>query len=93
MLESLKMYNVPLKYIRLVRAIYRNAAVRVRLNEVGGNRCYSRAVPIRRGAIQGDIPSPIAFLVALDRLLKEHGGLETGIPITARVASFRSGIR
>ena len=82
MLESLKMYNVPLKYIRLVRAIYRNAAVRVRLNEVGGNRCYSRAVPIRRGAIQGDIPSPIAFLVALDRLLKEHGGLETGIPIT-----------
>ena len=76
------MYNVPLKYIRLVRAIYSNAAVRVRLQEVGGNRSYSRAVPIRRGAIQGDIPSPIAFLVSLDRLLKEHGGLETGIPIT-----------
>ena len=73
MLESLKMYNVPLKYIRLVRAIYSNAAVRVRQQEVGGNRI---------GAIQGDIPSPIAFLVSLDRLLKEHGGLETGIPIT-----------
>ena len=82
MLESLKKYNVPLKYIRLVKAIYSNAAVRVRIQEIGGSRSYSRAVPIRRGAIQGDIPSPVVFLVALDRLLKEHGGVETGISIT-----------
>ena len=82
MLESLKRYGVPLKYIRLVRAIYTSIAVRVRMQEVGGTRSYSRPVAIRRGAIQGDIPSPIAFLVALDRLLREHGGLETGLPIT-----------
>jgi hypothetical protein len=77
MLESLKRYKVPLKYIRLVKAIYDSISVRVRLQEVGGNRSYSRPVPVRRGAIQGDIPSPVVFLVALDRLLKEHGGLET----------------
>ena len=82
MLESLKQYDVPLKYVRLVSAIYRNAAIRVRLQEVGGARSYSRAVPVRRGAIQGDIPSPVVFLVALDRLLREHGGLDTGLPIT-----------
>ena len=70
MLESLKIYGVPLKYIRLVKAIYIRAAVRVRLQEVGGNRSYSRPVPIRRGAIQGDISSPVVFLVALDRFLK-----------------------
>ena len=82
MLQSLKQYGVPLKYIRLVRAIYRNAAVQVRIQEVGGSRKYSRVVAIRRDAIKGDIPSPVAFLVALDRLLKEHGDIETGIPIT-----------
>ena len=37
---------------------------------------------MRRGAIQGDIPSPVVFLVALDRLLKEHGSLNTGLRIT-----------
>ena len=82
MLASLKHYGVPLKYIRLVKAIYCSIAVRVRIQEVGGSRSYSRPVPIRRGAIQGDIPSPVVFLVALDRLLKEHGGLEEGLQIT-----------
>ena len=82
MLESLKKYGVPLKYIRLVSAIYQHATVRVRLQEKGGNRSYSRNIPVRRGAIQGDIPSPIVFLVALDRLLKDHGGLSTGINVT-----------
>ena len=39
---------------------------------------------IRRGAIQGDIPSPVYFLVALDKLLKNHGGNSNhGIPLTA----------
>ena len=64
MLASLKHYGVPLKYIRLVKAIYCSIAVRVRIQEVGGSRSYSRPVPIRRGAIQGDIPSPVVFLVA-----------------------------
>ena len=82
MLQSLKQYGVPLKYVRLVRAIYQHAAVRVRMQEKGGNRSYSRNIPVRRGAIQGDIPSPVVFLVALDRLLKDHGGLHTGIRIT-----------
>ena len=82
MLESLKQYEVPLKYIRLIKMIYNNAAVRVRIQGIGGTRSYSRPVPVRRGAIQGDIPSPIVFLVALDRLLKDHGGLELGLPVT-----------
>ena len=82
MFESLKLYGVPLKYIRLVNSIYCNAAVRVRHQGIGGCREYSRAIPIRRGAIQGDIPLPVVFLVALDRLLKQHGGLDTNLPIT-----------
>ena len=85
MLESMKRYGVPLKYIRLVAEIYKNASVRVRLQEKGGHRSYSRNIPIRRGAIQGDIPSPVVFLIALDRLQKEYGSLHTGIRITEQL--------
>ena len=82
LLNALKSYGVPLKYCRLVRAIYRSAEIRVRLQDRSGNRSYSRNVSVSRGAIQGDIPSPVCFLVSLDKLLREHGGIDTGIQIT-----------
>ena len=59
------------------------AAVRVRLQERNGSKNYSRNVPIRRGVIQGDIPSPVCFLVALDKILKDHGSLHIGLQVTA----------
>ena len=59
------------------------AAVRVRLQERNGSKNYSRNVPIRRGVIQGDIPSPVCFLVALDEILKDHGSLHIGLQVTA----------
>ena len=37
---------------------------------------------MRRGVIQGDIPSPVYFLVALDKIIKEHGGRDKGLKIT-----------
>ena len=82
LLETLVEYGVPMKYIRLVKAIYENASVRVRLLEPSGQKAYSRSIPIRRGVIQGDIPSPMCFLVALDKLLKDHSKPELGVPIT-----------
>ena len=36
---------------------------------------------MKRGVIQGDIPSPVCFLVALDKIMKEYGGLDTGIQL------------
>ena len=85
LLDTLKRYGIPSKYCRLVKAIYEAATARVRLQERGGRRAYSRRISIRRGALQGDIPSPDFFLVALDRLLKEHGGLEEGIQVTTQL--------
>ena len=73
---------MPLKYCRLVRAIYRSAEIQVRLQDRSGNRSYSRNVSASRGAIQGEIPSPVCFLVSLDKLLREHGGIDTCIQIT-----------
>ena len=80
--RALKEYGVPVKYCRLVKAIYKSAEVRVRLQEPGGHRSYSRNISIKRGVIQGDIPSPVCFLVALDKLLKDHGMLDMGITLT-----------
>ena len=82
LLNALKEYNVPLKYCRLVQAIYKSAKVRVKIQEISGSKKYSRPISIKRGVIQGDIPSPICFLVALDKLLKDHGNLQSGIQLT-----------
>ena len=57
LLNALTQYNVPLKYCRLIHEIYNSAKVRVRLQEPGGTRSYSRNVDVNRGVIQGDIPS------------------------------------
>ena len=86
LLNALKEYRVPMKYCRLVNAIYNSAKVRVRIQEPGGNRSYSRNINVRRGVIQGDIPSPICFLTALDKLLKDHGGLHPGLYITENLS-------
>ena len=82
LLNALREYGVPMKYCRLVQAIYNSAKVRVKIQEVSGSKKYSRPVSIKRGVIQGDIPSPICFLVALDKLLKDHGNLQSGIQLT-----------
>ena len=81
LLNALKSYGVPLKYCRLVKAIYESAQVRVRIQEKSGAKSYSRNISIRRGVIQGDIPSPICFLIALDKLLKDHGDIERGLKV------------
>ena len=83
--NALKECGVPTKYIRLVKAVYESAMVRVRLDQRGGQRSYSRNIPINRGVIQGDIPSPVCFLVSLDKLLRDHGGLELGIKLTDEI--------
>ena len=83
LMKALVEYGVPMKYCRLVKAIYTSAEVRVRLQEPGGTRSYSRNVSVNRGVIQGDIPSPICFLVALDKLLRDHANQSGGIRIHA----------
>ena len=80
MLKALLQYGVPRKYCRLVAKIYRTAAVQVRMQEDGGERKLSRQIAIRH------FPSSVYFLVALDKLLKEHdGGTNNGIPLTVDI--------
>ena len=81
LLKALKEYGIPLKYCRLVQVIYESDKVRVRLQEINGQKSYSCPISIKRGFIQGDIPSAICFIIALDKLLKDHGNLRFGIQL------------
>merc|ERR1712048_1308817 len=53
LLNALREYGVPMKYCRLVQAIYNSAKVRVKIQEVSRSKKYSRPVSIKRGVIQG----------------------------------------
>ena len=52
----------------LFRAIYQNATGCVRCQEADGTQRYSEKFDINRGNVQGDIVSPIFFVVALQLL-------------------------
>ena len=84
-ISSRRSSGVPAKYCRLVKAVYKSATVTVRIVQQGGQRSYSRNISIDRGVIQGDIPSPMCFHVAVDKLQKEHGWLDLGIKLTDEV--------
>jgi hypothetical protein len=46
LLKMLGEYGVPMKYIKLVKAIYEEASVHVRLHEPSGQKVYSCSIPI-----------------------------------------------
>ena len=64
----------------IFRAIYKVASGVARVNGINGKRIYSDAFDIGRGVVQGDIISPVLFILALDQLVQAydtHGG--TGV--------------
>ena len=58
----------------MFRAIYRKATARVRVTTQQGEEVHSEKFPVRRGVIQGDIFSPLCFIVALEAIMRKHGG-------------------
>ena len=67
--------------------IYQTPAVQVRIIKTSDEKKLSRSISIQRGAIQGDIPSPVYFLVALGKFLKDHARIEdSGIPTAPDIA-------
>ena len=52
-----------------------------RRQEIDGERVQSKPFPIRRGVVQGDITSPLYFVLALQLILKRHDNVSgKGVP-------------
>ena len=75
--EALEEAGATEKVRGVFRSIYCAATARVRVRSQGGEVVYSRAFDVSRGVVQGDIFSPVCFVIALECLFrrsKSHGG-------------------
>ena len=63
----------------IFRAIYEVARGMVRVNGVLGKKIFSEAFEINRGVVQGDIVSPVLFILALDQLVQCYDKAGTGV--------------
>ena len=65
----------------IFRAIYRAAQGAARIRSVDGKVYLSKVFDIKRGVIQGDIISPILFILALDQLVQQVDTSGKGISV------------
>jgi hypothetical protein len=61
----------------MFRAIYSKAAAVVRVTAADGTAVHSEEFSVDRGVIQGDIFSPLCFIIALEAIMRKHGGAGT----------------
>ena len=65
----------------MFRAIYKAAEGAARLRGADGKFTFSKTFDVLRGVIQGDIISPIFFIIALDQLVQRFDVGGTGVPV------------
>ena len=70
--EALKEAGASDKTRSLFRAIYRAASATTKIESTDGETVMSKPFAINRGVIQGDITSPIYFILALELIMKRH---------------------
>ena len=70
--RALQKAGASIKSRRMFRAIYSAASAVTKVESIDGKIVMSPTFPIRRGVVQGDITSPLYFILALELILKEH---------------------
>ena len=70
--EALFAAGASVKGVALFRAIYSKARGRVRVTGTDGRRVVSREFEIRRGVLQGDLVSPMYFIIALEHVFRSN---------------------
>ena len=60
----------------IFRAIYAAASGIARVNGTDGEYVYSGAFDVGRGVIQGDIISPVLFILVLDALIQQYDSVK-----------------
>ena len=74
---------------KIFRSIYEVAAGTIRINGTNGSHVYADRFNVARGVIQGDIISPILFILALDQLVQTYDTHGTGYKLQVQRASHR----
>ena len=59
----------------LFRAIYKAASASTKVTSTDGAEVMSEPFPINRGVVQGDILSPLYFILALELILRTHDNI------------------
>ena len=67
--------------LAMFRAIYAAAEGTARVRGLNGKQLYSATFETRRGVIQGDIISPIFFILALEQLLRVYDTAPKGVRV------------
>ena len=79
--EALSSAGVSIKVRRMIQAIYKVAQGCVRTSKADGSYEYSDIFDINRGVLQGDIFSPVAFIVGLWKIFVLYDRPDAGISI------------
>ena len=70
--EALEAAGAPVKIRALFRAIYDSASAYTTIPGTDGSTVSSSTFPINRGVLQGDITSPLYFILALELILRKY---------------------
>ena len=70
--ESLGVAGASDKTRAMFRTVYGKANAVVRVRKGNGEEVFSESFDVRRGVVQGDIFSPLCFIIALARVMELH---------------------
>ena len=77
--ETLANAGASRKSRAIFRAIYSAATGIARVRGIDGQIIFSEAFKVRRGVIQGDIISPVLFILALDQIMQKADKNSEGV--------------
>ena len=79
--EALHSADVPVKLRRVIQSIFSAASGRIRIRNPDGTTDISEPFDISRGVLQGDLFSPVAFIVGLWRTFVLHDPPNAGVRV------------
>jgi hypothetical protein len=74
------------KCVAIFRSMYSKAKARIRSIEADGSVTFTDYFDIRRGVVQGDCFSALAFIIAVESVMRKHDP-EGGVSVLGRLVS------